>query len=352
MDDIRIGNDIKLTVRLKTDKYNKDFDQASTKRLIPYLINVTANEFVEPIDMHCFGGCHGRHGFGCCGRSHTCGHCGYHHPAHNLYFDHPCFGAGIYTWHNCWRGLHRYGTGPLPPNYGYYPWCYGQHPHPHMHHHCHPRYVPFDKLNRFEFVAPYKLLNEKNMIEVYFPAKAQFAQGEYKLLVVVQDLESGWGKHNIHTYTIDYGVVFRLTEDINSINGAVQINLETGQMDHITRDEPMKGWMGVLNVSPDFPEYNNQDQSFEETTPTPTISGKTVDPDGLKYYKNIIGSHIVESSSEGGHLWIITEEPITSVQIGAFDVPLTNEYKADGKYYYASLNSVIPNMSLKVIINA
>lgn len=358
MNKIRIGNDIRLNVVLKG---NKDFDQASTKRLIPYFVNITASEFIEPVPM-CNGCCRKRsHGYGPCPRKTcSCGPCGYHHCAHNLNYhgcnhhgwDHPCYGAGIYNWHHChYRGRHRYGCGPLAPNYGYYPWSFGPHPYEDYHFLGYGKTHFFDKMSDFRYEAPYKILPEKNKIQVYFPAQRQFAQGDYKLIILVQDYEEGWGHHNIHTYTMDYGKVFRLTDEENAIDASVTIDMETDQIINKQDNELVEGWIGVLKVKPESSQYNHGDQSYElPDEDQDMVSGvDNVNLGDLEHKDNIVGQHEIDTKN-GGHLWVFSDRKIASVQIGAFQVPMTKAAVSGGKYYYVSLNSVVPGTTLNPII--
>ena len=354
MNTIRIGNDIRLNVTLKG---NKQFDQASTKRLIPYLVNITASEFIEPIDMRCHKCCKRANYGPYPKKSHSCGCCGYHHPAHNLHYcemQHPCFGAGIHNWHRChWHGHHRFGFGPMAPNYGYYPWSFGPHPHEDNHFLGFGKTHYFDKIMDYRYEAPYKILAERNKIQVYFPAQRQFAQGDYKLIILVQDYEEGWGHHNIHTYTMDYGKVFRLTDEPNAIDADVTIDMDTDQIIQDNENKLIGGWIGVLKVKPSSSQYNHGDQDFEEYEEDQNmVSGvDNVNLSNLQYKENIVGQHELNTGN-GGHLWIVSNDEISSVQIGAFQVPMTKAEVVGGKCYYASLNSIIPNTTLNPIILA
>ena len=77
-----------------------------------------------------------------------------------------------------------------------------------------------------EFLAPSKVLSEKNRIEAYFPADCQRMLGEYKFIAVVQLYQVGWGTNNIRTYTIDYGTVFALVAGSDGSTGDTVIDLD------------------------------------------------------------------------------------------------------------------------------
>ena len=77
----------------------------------------------------------------------------------------------------------------------------------------------------FRFMAPSRVLPGKNRIQTYFPAADQFMCGTYKLVVVMVAYEAGWGRCDLHTYTIDYGEVFTLVDD-GGISGNVIIDVD------------------------------------------------------------------------------------------------------------------------------
>ena len=43
------------------------------------------------------------------------------------------------------------------------------------------------------------------------------------MIVVMTTYEDGWCKKNLHTYTIDYGTIFELSEDSDSDSGNIII---------------------------------------------------------------------------------------------------------------------------------
>jgi len=71
----------------------------------------------------------------------------------------------------------------------------------------------------------------ENRIETYFPAQDQRMCGTYKLVVVLVIYESGWGKNNLHTYTIDYGDVFTLVDSGEGASGNVTIDVDTNTLE-------------------------------------------------------------------------------------------------------------------------
>ena len=77
-----------------------------------------------------------------------------------------------------------------------------------------------------KYLAQSRLLPEQNRIEAYFPAKAQFQIGEYKLVIVLTLYQPGWCDNNLRTITLDEGVVFALTSDDRDINTNTVIDLD------------------------------------------------------------------------------------------------------------------------------
>lgn len=198
MEVVRIGNDICLQVHLRE---LTDFDQHNIKQLRAYLINVESQN-PNPI---CVDACR-------C----NCGPRGYH----------------FYPWSCCRRPYITVnpvaGPAPLPCGYRCYTGCVGCHGWDRFgcNHHCghiDSYFIPDSAVDRF--LAPSKVLSEKNEIEVYFPAKDQLECGTYKLVVVIAAFEHGWGRSDVHTYTIDYGDVFTLVNDSDGASGYVKIDV-------------------------------------------------------------------------------------------------------------------------------
>lgn len=128
---------------------------------------------------------------------------------------------------------------PFDHCFDHHPGCFDDHlrcgDERHMcHHHCHPMYhdfiAPYMDEN-FKFLAPSKILKGKNRIQTYFPAYNQFLCGDYKLVVVLVAYESGWGRCDLHTYTIDYGTVVTLVDDDSAVSGNVTINVDKDELE-------------------------------------------------------------------------------------------------------------------------
>lgn len=82
----------------------------------------------------------------------------------------------------------------------------------------------------FRYLAASRILEGKNKIQTYFPAQDQLICGDYKLVVVLVVYEAGWGRCDLHTYTIDYGTVFTLVDDDSAINGDVTIDVDNDKL--------------------------------------------------------------------------------------------------------------------------
>jgi hypothetical protein len=54
--------------------------------------------------------------------------------------------------------------------------------------------------------------------------------GDYKLIVVVVKYESGWGRCDLHSYTIDYGTVVTLVDDPSGMTGDITIDVDTDSL--------------------------------------------------------------------------------------------------------------------------
>lgn len=83
----------------------------------------------------------------------------------------------------------------------------------------------------FTFLAPSKLTEQEDSAEAYFPAHEQFTAGPYKMIAVLVMYENGWGRNDLHTYTIDYGTIFNLVDDETGMVGNIVINGDTGEVE-------------------------------------------------------------------------------------------------------------------------
>ena len=54
--------------------------------------------------------------------------------------------------------------------------------------------------------------------------------GDYKLVVVLVVYEAGWGRNNLHTYTIDKGVVFSLVDDETGMSGDLVVDVDNNHV--------------------------------------------------------------------------------------------------------------------------
>lgn len=54
--------------------------------------------------------------------------------------------------------------------------------------------------------------------------------GNYKLVVCVVVFEPGWGRCDLHTYTIDYGEVLQLVDDSSAAQGDITVDVDTDSL--------------------------------------------------------------------------------------------------------------------------
>lgn len=261
---VRIGNDIRLNLTLKGN-----FDKANIKQLRCYLINTSIMDY-NPFLCECSRFPH-----------HCCGHC-LHHPINGLCMHTcgtPCYHVDPCNAHCCCCGHEKYpqtpcnpahGEGPLRPNYGHcdclcdgmrccemhhdhHNYCrYGHRDcranchcgfcmagnccdvHPHCPEYFRPGYNDFIAPHldeNFRYIASSKVLPGQNRIQTFFPARDQFMCGDYKLIVVVVKYESGWGRCDLHSYTIDYGTVVTLVDDPSGMSGNITIDVDTDTLE-------------------------------------------------------------------------------------------------------------------------
>jgi hypothetical protein len=106
--------------------------------------------------------------------------------------------------------------------------------HPHCPEYFRPGYNDFIAPHldeNFRYLASSKVLPGQNRIQTFFPARDQFMCGDYKLIVVVVKYESGWGRCDLHSYTIDYGTVVTLVDDPSGMSGDVTIDVDTDTLE-------------------------------------------------------------------------------------------------------------------------
>lgn len=80
-----------------------------------------------------------------------------------------------------------------------------------------------------EYLAPSRVLEQKNAIELYFPGVDQINIGTYKVVVVVTVYQPGWGYNNLRTYAFDQGELFELVNDNTGESGDISIGVEPEQ---------------------------------------------------------------------------------------------------------------------------
>lgn len=275
---IRIGNDIRLKLKIepntKSGEFDKidEFDQSSVKQLRCYLINTSYNKpTLDEMHPKPFL----RTGFPQFYRPTACninnaGFSSYHiQPANLCNYDRfePDF-HGFHWWPG-YRGfgLHpehfhdhcphlQYGMRPKPfcQEIGDCCTCCDE---PFIHQSVdrldppcswpyHPANEPYDIYGRPAedhrhpsicnpiYLADSQVLNEKNTLTCMFPAVQQGLCGTYKLVVVLTVFEQGWGRHNLRTYTVDKGDIFELVDDETGESGNIYINVDsTGKRENL-----------------------------------------------------------------------------------------------------------------------
>lgn len=177
----------------------------------------------------------------------------------------------------------------------------------------------------FKFLLCSKLLAGKNQIECYFKAKDQIMCGDYKLIVLITVYEPGWGCDNLHTSTIDKGVIFTLSPDSGSFGFPIDINLDG-------MDEFLGGYVGFSNAA--------------------TMS--QLNDDDLKEVDTLFSVPLELNNEESGnYLWVKSPATIASIYTypAVYDVPyLKMGESSDGLWtYYRSANKII-NTDFDIVI--
>ena len=205
----------------------QDFDRTNVKQLKCYLINTA----LEDLDNHCgvyespkrfprepFPQYYTPSTY----TLHTCGKARYHTDPWNMKRHYDNFGGWFHDFH-WWPGYRGFGVKPgkFSADADY---CMPPVPVKHFDH------------KDFWYLAPHTVEDGENKISVYFPAEDQFMCGAYKLVVVAVVYESGWGRTNLHTYTIDYGEVFSLVEESDGLSGNVTLDVDVNKVaNHVVK---------------------------------------------------------------------------------------------------------------------
>lgn len=189
---IRIGNDIKVTFTIKGPAKT---DTINMKSLRVYFVNGSSPQcpFVKRFPSEPFPQFYTPSKY----TIHGCGNYEYNVSPHYDKCEYAVCSGGFHDYH-LWPSYNGFGI--TPKKFGD---C------------CEPTFN--------DFVAPYTIEEDTNKISAYFPACKQKV-GSYRMVVIMTTYESGWGKSNLHTYTIDYGYMFTIDNNELSIGGNVEID--------------------------------------------------------------------------------------------------------------------------------
>ena len=203
---IRIGNDIQVRFLLRGPE---GFEKGNVKQMKVYFINESSTNV---IDKHTNTKYY-------CGEAfpqtfvpseyslHTCGSTQYYVSPYDK-CSYSTFGGGFHDAHY-WPYYNGFGVTPdkftnykIPVKPGFY------------------------QMEGPSYLAPSKLEKEDKRASAYFQAGDQLYCGPYKMIVVLVLYDQGWNKNDLHTYTIDYGVVFNLVSDQSGQQGNITIELD------------------------------------------------------------------------------------------------------------------------------
>lgn len=215
MQKIRIGNDIRLNLTLRGPR---TYDRANIKQLKCYFVNTSMLDCLQADCQRCCNQCD-KHTQGCGYMANICGHPKYHVLPHCCNND--CCHNDFYCSHdfNCMIDPHgcnpAAGPGILPPKYR----------------------KQYDAINccacnDFTYLAYSRVLPKANAIQCYFPANDQAFCGVYKLIIQAIVYEPGWGRTDLHTYTMDYGNVIELVDDNTGASGDITVDADTDDIEN------------------------------------------------------------------------------------------------------------------------
>lgn len=145
----------------------------------------------------------------------------------------------------------------------------------------------------------------KNEVSSYFQSQVQ-RKGIYKMIVVMTVYEDGWGKNNLHTFILDYGLIFTI-DDIGE-DGTVIVDLRDNKA-------PANTYIGFSAA--DSPESVNL-SDFKKTS-------------------NVYGEYsIVNNTGDWAYLWIFTDSPINKITTSGFEQPIDSIQGFTYQYCYRS----------------
>lgn len=240
---IRIGNDIRLKLKIKPNEaagfYTMDeLDQSGVKQLRCYLINTSFSKPPECED---------------CKKFKRVGFPDFYHPTENNinnagFPSYHMMPANVCNYNRFLPDFHDYHWWPGYRGFGHYPEHFHGHtpvpdpsvpvlpPDVHAIDTFGKDGIKFNGTHMDEpfYLADSQVLHETNTLTCMFPAVQQKFCGIYKLVVVLTVFEQGWGRHNLRTYTIDKSDVFELVDDDSGESGNIIIDTDsTGARENV-----------------------------------------------------------------------------------------------------------------------
>lgn len=156
-------------------------------------------------------------------------------------------------------------------------------------------------------MAPFMIEESTNKVSAYFPA-CQQRDGVYRMIVVMIAYEAGWGKANLHTYTIDYGEIFELTQDVSGEQGNIIIDMADKELDK-------SDYIGFSSVE----------------------LAQVVDINNLTKVDSVKGEKtVINQTGDWAYLWIISPVEISGITISGQNQPIKEFTRDDYKYCYRS----------------
>lgn len=203
---IRIGNDIQIRFSLRGIE---GFEKRNIKQMRVYLINESSTNVISK-------------------DTNTKYYCGEAFPQMYTPSEHSLHTCGpskynVQPYDKC--SYSTFGGDFHDPHYWPYYNGFGVTPDKFTNHKI-PVKPGFYQLEGPSYLAPSKLEEGDNRATAYFQACDQLYCGPYKMIVLLVLYDQGWNKNDLHTYTIDYGIVFNLVSDEDGQQGNIVIELD------------------------------------------------------------------------------------------------------------------------------
>lgn len=205
-------------------------------------------------------------------------------------------------------------------------------------------------VDRTKYLAESDIDLNNDVINIYFPGKDQVC-GKYKAIIVVDSYVPGWGQHEIKTSTLEYKDVVEIINDGEDSKGVISVIT-----DDTTKDDGYIAFLPIRPYSKEEESDNNgfcrTDDNFESSDQEKYnyIGANNINLTSMTKTLDLTKQTTVRNDQDGQYLWIVSKKPIQYVYANSVSVPITNKL-SDGTtdlYYYSSSNPIMANNGVNI----